>query len=471
MKARTIAIALMAAALLSCSPYSTGKLRQADNLPSGYGGLSAISNATEATERWWEAFEDPRLDALMQEAFNSNPDVEQYYAKLLQMQAVADTYSASLWPSLNAKGSGGRLRQQGMASDSYSLSLSASYEIDLWRRIGNTAKASVYDALASEQDLQGMFLSLSGELAEQYFTAVEMRSQMELDEQAIRNTSDNLRLVEFRYAQGLVDAQDVYRARQSLHAARAKLASHGKSLNAALSYIAALTGRFPGQSEIGIDRLDMTPPAIPDAGVPSALLELRPDVRASWLRVQAKDYRVAAAVAKRFPSFTITGSYGGSDATLSDVLKEGNIFWSLLMEAALPIIDGGSRRAEVRKSKAELMETLSAYKETVIKAYRDVIDAMDANRALETYILELEGSTLNSENIYRLALGKYQQGLTDYMPVQSAEQSLFDSRGSLLTARHQLISARIQLAKALGASWTEDQYKELISNRRGADEQ
>ena len=141
------------------------------------------------------------------------------------------------------------------------------------------------------------------------------------------------------------------------------------------------------------------------------------------------------------------------------------------MEATLPIIDGGSRRAEVRKSKAELMETLSAYKETVIKAYRDVLDALEANRSLEIYISELEGSTLNSENIYRLALSKYQQGITDYMPVQSAEQSLFDARGGLLSARHQLVSARIQLAKALGASWTEEQYRQLISNRRGADEQ
>lgn len=169
--------------------------------------------------------------------------------------------------------------------------------------------------------------------------------------------------------------------------------------------------------------------------------------------LEAQDYRVAAAVADRFPAFSLSASYGGASDELGEVLKSPNIIWNALLNLTMPIIDGGKRRAASEREKAAMRESLAAYHKTVLSALKDVHIALIRNQKAAEQIVLLEQAVSAGENTLRVAEAQYLQGITDYINVLSAQQQLAASRSSLLTSRHQLISDRVQLARALGGNW------------------
>jgi NodT family efflux transporter outer membrane factor (OMF) lipoprotein len=408
-------------------------------------------------ERWWEEFQDPLLNGLMAEAFAGNLDLEQAYARLEQVEAQARITGAARRPSVALQGAAGRIRQPGLfevqTDNSYRLSVAAGFELDVWRKLASRSEAARLDALAVRQDLAALYLSLSARLADLYYLAVEQRSQLALADNTIASFADTLQRVEDRYREGLVPALDVYQSRQNLAAAKARRPAFEASLASAEHALAVLSGRYPDRSAAGslaeLPALDGTFPV----GLPATLLQRRPDIRGALSRLQATDARVAAAIAERFPSFNLLADYGGAGSELGSLLDSPNIFWNLLVNLAQPVIDGGRRKAEVDRTRALFDENLGFYQQTVLRAFQEVEDALVQERTGARRIGLLEERVVATAGSLRLSTDRYLQGLSEYLPVLTAQISHAEAQSALLEARRQRIVARISLARALGGNW------------------
>ncbi len=419
------------------------------------------------TGKWWESFADTRLNALVEEAFESNLDLAQAHARLAQVEALLRVAGAAERPAVGLEAAAGRGRQSAPAglpfapatADSYRLSAAASYEIDLWKRLASRTEAARLDALAARQDVKGLTLTVSALVADLYYLVAEQREQLALSDRTIAAFADTLERVELRYREGLVPALDVYQSRQNLATALARRPQFENALAAAEHALAVILGRYPQRSA------EKEPVQIPwqispfAAGVPGELLARRPDVEAALLRLRASDERIGAAIAERFPALRLTGSYGASSAELGDLLSSGAIFWNLLLGIAQPILDGGRREAEIERSRALFHEDLARYHQSVLVAFREVEDALAANRTSEERLRHLEAREEASAAALRLALDRYLQGLSDYLPVLTAQGLHFDAQSQLLSARRQLVSDRITLARALGGEWMDEELE------------
>ncbi len=454
---------------VGCAVHSPQSIEPPIPVPASFTG----QNATGAPiERWWEAFGDADLNLLMEEAFSGNPDLVQAYERFEQSRAVYRSSTAARKPSVDLKGEWSREDTPSFfgnnSGNSYILSLAAGFEPDLWQKLKSRTMAAGLDMEALREEIKTLYISLSARIADLYYLAAEQRAQMKLTEQTIKSYTDILSLVEQRYRGGLVPALDVYQARQNLFRVRARRAVLESALRVTEHALSVALGHYPGNKTTGgLIELPETPAAFP-AGLPSELLSRRPDVRAALLRLKASDARVAVAIAGRFPSFNLIGSYGTSSFVFStgDIL--GN-FWKVLINLSQPLLDGGRRSAEVDRSRAVFRENLALYHKAVLNAFQEVEDALVRNRTSEERISQLQGQAKAAGSALRLSQARYMQGLSGYLPVLIAQTLYFDTQGQLLTARRQLISDRITLARALGGEWMEDEIQNrlTVNNHKG----
>ena len=441
-----------------CSVHRPQTIELPTPVPDAYNEQTGMSVSEKPIGRWWETFSDPWLNKLMDEAFSRNLDLAEAYARLDQFQAITRSTASGQRPYLNVEGQAGRGKQQGFFGEStgnnYSLSLAAGYELDLWKKNKSATRAAKLDVEASQEDIKALYISLSAQLVDLYYLAVEQRTQIDLTDSTVASFTDTLERVERRYREGLVPALDVYQARQNLMSARAGRPVFESTLAVTEHALAVLLGQYPDRDTAGsVAEIPDTPAAFP-AGIPSELLTRRPDVRAEFLRLTAADARIAAAVADRFPSFNLIGSYGKSSTAFST----GNIsgmFWNALVNLAQPLLDGGRRRAEVARSQAVFRANLARYHRTVLTAFQEVEDALVRNRTTEERIARLEEQVKATGASQRLSKDRYLLGLSDYLPVLTAQGLHFSAESQLLAARRQLISDRISLARALGGDWIE----------------
>ncbi|NOY53089.1 MAG: efflux transporter outer membrane subunit [Deltaproteobacteria bacterium] len=419
-------------------------------------------NAGPPLQRWWEAFGDKRLNRLMEEAFSGNLDLAQGVARLDAARAVLRSTSAARFPSLDSRGEWSRENTPGFFGNntgrSYRLSLAAAFEVDLWRKEASRTRAAALDAAAAREDLKTLYLTLASNLADLYYLAAEQKEQLQLTDRTIAAFADTSLRVERRYREGLVPALDLDQARQNLAAVKAGRPLIEKTLRETEHAFALLLGRYPEEDITGVVALPEIPMGFP-AGLPSKLLAHRPDVAAALARVKAADARTAAAIADRFPSINLAADYGNSSIAFSTGDIVGN-FWKIIGNVAAPLLDGGRRRAAVKRNRALFRESLARYQQTVLTAFREVEDALVRNRTTEERIAGLQEKVAASRATLRLSLDRYLAGLSDYLPVLTAQAASFDSQSELLSARRQLISDRITLARSLGGEWMEKEMKD-----------
>jgi NodT family efflux transporter outer membrane factor (OMF) lipoprotein len=432
------------------------------------------STKGQPVEKWWEAFNDPRLNEIIAQAFENNLDLRQAYANYRQLQAVTKGTRAIQYPSLNAEYENTWEETPGFFGDnegnSYRLAATAAFEVDLWQKLNSRTRAAQFDMKASQEEVLALYLSLSARLADFYYLAIEQRAQIALTDNAIASFEDTVERVERRYREGLVPALDVYQARQNLAAARAKRPVFEANLAVAEHAVSVLLGYYPERDNTGdIVELPSTIESFP-AGLPSELLSRRPDVQAAKHRLEASDARIAVAIADYFPSINLIGSYGES----STVFSSGDItgtFWKVILDIAQPLFDGGKRNAEMARSKAEFEGNLAIYHESVLTAFKEVEDALANNKGTEKRIKWLEKQIEATEASLRLSLERYMQGISDYLPVLTAQVFHFNAKSDLLAARRQLISDRISLAKALGGNWMSDEFNSSYGKDIGKGEE
>jgi NodT family efflux transporter outer membrane factor (OMF) lipoprotein len=417
----------------------------------------------ETTPLWWESFNNTDLNLFMDQVFSNNLDLKQVVARMQQAQSLYQQSKALSLPWLNLEGSGGRTKQRtflGSATDdTYQASLVAGYEIDLWGKISSQQEAAFLRLKASEAEIRSLFITLSAQVAETWFRLSELQEQIKLTDEIILSRKDSLTRIERRYKAGLISSLDVYQARQSLSNARTRLPKFTYDLKTTEHALAVLAGNWPGQiiSDSTWQLPDITT-SFP-AGLPAELLKNRPDVYAAYLQLQAADYEIASAVADRFPTFSLTGAYGGSSNELSNLLNSSNIFWNMLLNISQTIFDGDRKKQEVERKKYIFEERLAAWHSILLKAFQEVADALaaeeDAKRSLELQ-QELKTAALNT---LRVAEDQYRQGLVDYLNVLTAQTAYNESQRDVVTARRNRIAARISLARAVGGKWMDSKMR------------
>lgn len=451
--------------LAGCSLHRPTEVELSIEPPPEYLEQQAPDEPGLSVDQWWLAFNDEQLNVLMTELFEQNLEMTQAIARLEQVEAAFKITRSAQSPVLAGGGSLGRSSQPGLTDDfigdSQQLSLAAGYELDLWGKLAAQTRAAELEMSASHREVQTLYLGLSARLTDLYFLAVEQRAQLVLTEQSIASFADTLGRVENRYNLGLVPAVDMYQARQSLAGAEAARYLFEANLAEAEHAIAVLIGRYPERSPGG--RLAQLPgaPALFTTGIPAELISQRPDLQAALQRVGAADSRVAAAIADRFPTISLSAGYGSLRQDVTAGLLKGE-FWSLLGNLAMPIVDGGRRRAEVERKEAALREAVAAYQQKVLSAFQEVEDALVNNFATGQRVERLAETARATSATLRLSTDRYLAGLVDYLPVLTAQRTDFDVSSRLLAARRQLLADRISLARSLGGSWMQDKMNSRL---------
>ncbi len=264
-------------------------------------------------EEWWLGFNDPALNAVIEEGLAGSPDLAIWWDRLNQAEALARKAGATRWPSVSVEGSASRSGQWGddipeSYSNGYSASGAVSYEIDLWGRVRSTRHAAVFDEHSSREDVRAAVLSLSARIAATWYEVAEARSQVLVRSRQVEANEQTLEIVTLRFRGGLVGAVDVLWQEQLLESSRGNLALAKSRLEVLRNQLAVLVGRVPQAHVVDEEAALVALPSLPDAGVPSELLQRRPDLRAAELDVAAASARLGAAVADRFPRVSITGS-------------------------------------------------------------------------------------------------------------------------------------------------------------------
>ena len=410
--------------------------------------------------QWWEAFGDPVLNDLEARAEQASPTLAAALARYDQAKASAGIERAELFPQVNAGGdasrqrlSGNRFGGNGTAPvyDDFSVGATLDYELDLWGRIRNSVKAARADAQASEADLASARLSLQAAVADAYARLRGLDAEAELLRQTVDAFGKAYRLTTTRHDGGIASGIDVNRAKTVLDNAQAQISAVANERAATEHEIAALVGAIASDFSIPVRVQPLRAPELP-VGAPSQLLQRRPDIAAAERRIFAANARIGVARAAFFPTLTL-GLSGGYQASHGELFSKPNSFWGLgPASAVLALFDGGRRKAGVRMSRAEYEEMTAGYRETVLGAFRQVEDALAANRHLADQAVSQRGAATAAGRTSELALTRYRDGASDYLEVVTAQTDALEAQRALLAVQTQRMRASVALVRALGGA-------------------
>ena len=411
--------------------------------------------APKAASKWWQEFNTPELNELVELALENNQDLGAAEAAVRAAQADLDSASTSLFPAFTLNASrnertvkGNALSPVALSTSGYTTSaqLSAEYEIDLWSRVRSSNKAAQANLQASELDFQASQLAIAGQVSTAWVQWVATNQTINLFQQELSDYETNLKLVEFRFKQGSAPASDVLQQRQLVESTRGSLASAQSNAKLIANSLNTLTARPFYKMQTQSDDLPELPP-FPDTGVPSEALQRRPDVQSAMQQIQAADQQVAAAIANRFPQLTLTASFG--DQTRDSSTLFDNFTRNFALNMIAPLFDGGARAAQVDSRKAQLEQAFARYRQTTLAAIEEIENALVQEANQKDVVTSLAQQVeLAEQSLARLFAG-YRNGSVSYLNILNAQQSASSLKRSLVNAKQQLLVFRISLYRAL----------------------
>ncbi|CAM2009964.1 efflux transporter outer membrane subunit [Acanthopleuribacter pedis] len=475
--ARLVTFALLAATSAACSLHQVNEnVVTPATVPDQFHQEPSSEQKVVSQPRtapWWRDFNDDELDGLMDQLLAENLDLRASWARLRQAQQLAAQSRAAFLPNVTGNGSASRSKslfvgQEALLND-YRLNATVSYEVDLWKRLSQTARATQLDAMASREDTEALAQSLSANLARTWFGVVEQHNQLQLLNEQKAVSQNFLKVVELRFGQALSSAVDVYQQRRNLASIEAQIPTAQQQLQLGLHQLAVLLGQTPGSmSPDALGALADVDP-LPRLGLPADLLQHRPDVRAAALRLTAADYRVGVAIANRFPSLTLSGEPGFQATDLSDLFS--NWVWRIAGNITGPIFDAGRRKAEVERQRAVLEAAISSYEQTVLTALREVEDAALRDRTQRAFLETLVQQRTHAEKALEAAQSRYVRGVGNYLTVLTELSALQNIQRTELTAKRTLLDHRVSLHLALGGLWSREiKAMEPVQKVRGTSE-
>jgi len=447
-----VALAVAAMGLGGCASVASRQVEPVP-LPDAFGG----GGQTAAAERWWQATGDTTLSHLIEAALAASPGLQASYARLAQAEAAARRERASLFPSLALQGAASHTEQSDDSPTrrdftSLSSGAAASYELDLWGRLGSLREAAALDREASREDLRTAAITLSAQVASTWYQLVEQREQLRVLAEQMDLNEQTLELVTLRFRRGQAGATDVLRQRQLVESTRGSMATAESRRAVLANSLALLLGETPGTwkappASAGAD--DLLP--LPATGLPVDLVRRRPDVARVYLALLAADQRAAAAVAARFPRLSISGQVTTSGEEVGDLFH--NWLANLAANLALPVIDGGQRRADVARTRAVAAERLHLYEQAVLSAIGEVESGLAQERQQRTYVASLQTQLELSQQVIERTRDSYTSGAAQYLQVLDVLRTHQQLERTVLAADRQLKTLRIDLYRALAGGW------------------
>ena len=446
--------AILMLLLSGCRVHETGpqlsKTVTLKNQFDGEGGTGVLP------EKWWTAYADPTLDALINESLENNLDLAQAWSRLAQVAAIAEQANAAILPTVDGNLRAGRSRSPSLFGDNqdsnqFSASLSVGYEVDVWGKIRDGRDAAKKDVEATRMEIDALALTLTAQVAEAYFDFQESAEQLKLLHEQVATSEQFLKLVEFRFAQGDAAAVDVLQQRQSLASVESRLPASEAALKLAANRLAILRGQTPGPVPQGFTGTLPNAPTLPATGVPANLLQRRPDLKAAEIRVLAADHRVGVAFANRLPSLRIGGEIGNQATSLDDLVSD--FVWSIFGSVTGNLFDNGRLSAEIDRSKAALQQGVESYHATLLTCVKEVEDALVQNQHQQATREALERQLSLAQSTLTEAKRRYLNGLSSYLPVLQALQSMQEIQRQVVRSQRTELSYRNYLFKALGGTW------------------
>jgi NodT family efflux transporter outer membrane factor (OMF) lipoprotein len=412
---------------------------------------------------WWEMFHERELNALEDQVTVSNQNVAAALANFLASRAVVKQTRSQYFPTVAASPSVTRSRQSSVVTQAssspipftvteYSLPLDASWELDFWGRIRNSLKASSLEAQATLSDLENVRLTVQAEAAADYFQLRVLDAQKELLDASVLAYEESLKLTQVQDVAGLASGQDVEQALMQLNLTRAQATDLGIQRAQLEHAIATLLGKPASSFSIATRSLAAKPIAIP-FGVPSQLLERRPDVASAERRVAEANAQIGVARAAYFPTITLSGSAGYQSASLGNLVSAQGLAWSVGATLAQTLFDGGKRKAVTEQARAIYQGTVANYRQTVLTAFQEVEDNLSTLRILSDELRQQNAAIESSQHNLTLATARYQSGLDIYLDVLTAQIALLSNQRTGMNLRMQQMTASVQLIKALGGGW------------------
>ncbi len=420
---------------------------------------------------WYTIFHDAKLNELESEAFGSNQTLRAAIARVSESRAAARESEAAFFPSLDFSADGSRQRTSpnngqlvaqspggvGTAHTFDSATVvpfDLSYELDIWGKVRRAFEAAGDQAQASAADYENVLLTLKAEVATTYFAIRTADSQIDVQRRTIKSYKDNLDLTNSRFTGGISTLLDVEQAKATLASAQSQLASLQENRAQLLHALAVLLGQTPETFSLKENPLNLNPPIIPP-GLPSDLLERRPDVAAAERRVAAQNAQIGVAIAAYFPSVHLTGQTGFDSGDLGLLFNWESRIWSYGPNIQFPLFEGGQISANVKQQRAAYEENVANYRQNVLVAFQDVEDSLSALR----YLAEQQKAQDVAYDAYKKALdltnARYNTGLVSYFDVIQAQGLALSAEQLDVQIRGNRIASTVQLIKALGGGWSD----------------
>lgn len=426
----------------------------------GTGKLVTTNNADALLTEWWSVLDDPMLTGLIRQAKDGNLDLRQAEARLREARAQRGLAKADLAPTVSANGSArrstsSREMSNGDTSDSYAMSLDASWELDFFGKKRRSLESSEAAYQASQEEVRDVQVSLLAEVALNYVEVRSYQARLSITETNLAAQVETYDLTRWRWEAGLTTQLDVEQARSSMEQTRAELPSLRTSLEQAQNQLAVLLGQRPGGLRELLAQAAPVPvtPLETAIGVPADLLRRRPDVRRRERELAAQTAKIGVAAAARYPSFTLTGSIGLEALQYANLYTAGARVAQGVLSGAWTLFDGGRIRQNIAIETARQEQALALYEATVLTAQQDVENALIAYAQQQTRRQSLTEAERAAKTAFDLAREQYSSGLVDFQTVLDSQRALLSLQSQLAISTAEVTTNLIRLYKALGGGW------------------
>jgi multidrug efflux system outer membrane protein len=426
------------------------------------GSESVTIGSAIADAKWWEVFQDEQLQALVRRALTQNEDLRIAAARVLEAEAQFGITRADQYPTVAAEAAAGAARTAATRSSSaitggaLRVGATADWVLDFWGRYRRATEAARAEILATEWGRRTVISTVISDVANAYFQLRGLDLQLDIAQRTLVSRKESLQLTQTRETGGVTSLLDVRQAEQLVFGAGATIADTERRIAQQENFISVLLGNFPSPVTRGRDIADQPhPPDLP-AGLPSSLLERRPDIQAAEQQIVSANAQIGVARAAYFPSISLTGSGGIQSTGLAGLFTPGAGFWSAIVGVTQPVFTAGRTRSQVALAEARTTEAIAVYSQTVKQAFRETSDSLVGYAKAREFRAQLEALATAAQDARRLADIRYQGGATSYLELLDAETRLFEAELSLAQARQSELSAFVEVYRALGGGWQQE---------------
>jgi multidrug efflux system outer membrane protein len=407
---------------------------------------------------WWQVFQDPQLQELIRTALKENYDLQLATERIAAARAQVTVTRSNLFPQVggNANFSGGKDSSTRATYNILGLTADAAFQLDLFGRLRRATEAARAELLATQDARNTVTLTLVSDVASDYFQLLDLDLQLRISKDTVKTQQESVKLTQLRLDHGVATKLDVLQAEQVLDTANAQIPDLERQIGQEEDAISILLGHYPEGVRRGLTLVEQPlPPEVPP-GMPSTLLERRPDIREAEHDLMASNAEIGVARAAFFPQISLTGSGGGAfgrSSLLSGLMSSQTGIWSYGAQVSQPIFTGGALSGNLRLAESQHHQELIAYRQAIQLAFRDVSDALIGYQKLHQVRVAQETTVKDLQDSVDTSLVRYRGGITTYLEVLDGQRSLFSAEIVLAQARGSEYQSLVQLYKALGGGW------------------